>query len=290
MKVIYIDVLFTINFIINYIILLTSAKFGGFSVKRKRVFLGALLGALYSAVMFFPQISFIYTVWIKVLFIIIVSGVSYGFERPKILMRKAVIVFVVSFALGGGMIAVSNLFSGSVSVNNGVPYINMSLKTLVIASLICYVIIGLIFKSYGKRAERCIKHITVSLRQKTVELDILIDTGCELRDPISGRAVIVCEKQAVSALVGDSICKELEGFSENSAVDIMQKIINFDGGERFRIVPFKTVGNVRKMMLSFRPDEITAENGKKLDALIGISDVNFSSGCGYSALMGTKCQ
>lgn len=290
MKTIYIDVLFAVNFIINYIILLTSAKFGGFIAKRKRIFLAALLGALYAAVMFFPTISFIYTFWIKALFAVVISGVAYGFHNFQNLIRKTIIVFVVSFAYGGGIIALSNIFSANITVSNGIPYINLSLKTLIISCLICYVVIGVVFKSYAKKGEKCIKNITVCMNKNEIKLNTLVDTGCELCDPISGKPVIVCEKQAITDLIGGNIADELNKASENSSVELFQKIINYNGGERFRLVPFKTVGNMKKMMLSFRPDEVITEKGKKIHALIGISDVKFSAGCGYSALMGTKCQ
>ena len=55
MPVIYIDVLFAVNFIINYVLLKTSCIFINLKHSRLRMMLGALIGSIYAILIFFPD-------------------------------------------------------------------------------------------------------------------------------------------------------------------------------------------------------------------------------------------
>ena len=56
MQVIYIDVLFALNLVVNYLLLFLTARFSGLYVGRLRLLGGAALGALFSVLMFFPDL------------------------------------------------------------------------------------------------------------------------------------------------------------------------------------------------------------------------------------------
>ena len=54
MDVIYIDRLFLINLLIDYLLLLLSARVSGLALRRWRYLLGALLGAAYAVLTLLP--------------------------------------------------------------------------------------------------------------------------------------------------------------------------------------------------------------------------------------------
>ncbi len=54
MTVVYIDSLFLLNFVVNYLLLLAAAKLSGEPLRRLRMAGGAALGAAYAAAVFFP--------------------------------------------------------------------------------------------------------------------------------------------------------------------------------------------------------------------------------------------
>jgi stage II sporulation protein GA (sporulation sigma-E factor processing peptidase) len=58
-KTIYADVLFLINFIINYLLLFVTAKIAVLPLLRLKLILSASFGALYAVLSFFPSLSFL---------------------------------------------------------------------------------------------------------------------------------------------------------------------------------------------------------------------------------------
>ena len=59
MTVVYIDALFLLNLIVNYLLLLAAAKLAGEPLRRLRLAAGAALGGLYAAAIFFPGMGFL---------------------------------------------------------------------------------------------------------------------------------------------------------------------------------------------------------------------------------------
>ena len=56
MTVIYIDTLFLLNTLVDYLLLLASARVAGEPLRRGRFALGAVLGGLYACAIFLPGI------------------------------------------------------------------------------------------------------------------------------------------------------------------------------------------------------------------------------------------
>ena len=80
--VIYIDVLFFINFIINLLLLVLSAVLCGEKLSS-RVFLGAFISALYGVIMLFPSFKFYYSAFFKILFCMLTILVSFSIKSYK---------------------------------------------------------------------------------------------------------------------------------------------------------------------------------------------------------------
>ena len=57
-KAVYIDELFLINLVVNYLLLLLTVKICGASVKRRRLIAAAAFGALYAALTVLPGLEF----------------------------------------------------------------------------------------------------------------------------------------------------------------------------------------------------------------------------------------
>ena len=59
MTVIYVDTLFLLNAMVDYLLLLASARLAGEPLARLRFLLGAVLGGLYAVSIFLPGLSFL---------------------------------------------------------------------------------------------------------------------------------------------------------------------------------------------------------------------------------------
>ena len=64
---IYVDVLFLLNMIVDYIVLSSSALISGRETVKRRMLLGAAVGALYSVIIFFPQLQLLNIIIFKII-------------------------------------------------------------------------------------------------------------------------------------------------------------------------------------------------------------------------------
>ena len=59
MTVVYLDELFLLNFVVDYLLLLSSARLAGEPLHRGRMALGAALGGIYAALLFLEGLGFL---------------------------------------------------------------------------------------------------------------------------------------------------------------------------------------------------------------------------------------
>ena len=59
MTVVYIDQLFLLNLVADYLLLLAAGRMAGAVLVRRRIGLGAALGALYAAAVFVPGLGWL---------------------------------------------------------------------------------------------------------------------------------------------------------------------------------------------------------------------------------------
>ena len=142
--VVYIDILFIVNLIINYILLWTTAKVSKCRASSLRLIIGSALGALYAVVIFFPKFEIYYTAIAKFIFSMLLVAVTFNIERVARFIKVLSILYVVSFAFGGAALALfyfTNIgaFLG-VFLSNGVIYL-ISWKTLAVSGIIAYLAI-----------------------------------------------------------------------------------------------------------------------------------------------------
>ena len=105
MKTIYADDMFLLNLIINYFIILSTAKLCALPLTRKRFALGAAVGALYSVLLLLPGFYPLALPPVKLLLGALITWLSFAC-RGRFL--KLYIAFMaVSATFGGGVIAVS---------------------------------------------------------------------------------------------------------------------------------------------------------------------------------------
>ena len=89
-RIIYLDILLALNLFVNYFILLSVAKFLYLKIKRLKLILGALVGAVFSLYIFLPEQSLVFSLFIKILMAIIIIGSSFGFKNPKFLKKSII--------------------------------------------------------------------------------------------------------------------------------------------------------------------------------------------------------
>jgi len=290
MKTVYIDELFAINLAVNYFILLAAARFSGIEARRLRLLIASAFGAAYAAAMFFPEIGFLYTAALKAVFTVLIVLIAFGKKTKGKLFRVTAVFFMVSLAFAGMVMASRSLFSKAaeaIDMRNGVFYINISLKTLIISIAAAYALIAVAFRGNGRRhvTEKRFYQVAIFAFGKKTLIEAMEDTGNDLVDPISGKKIIAVELSSVLPLLNGETYRAVSRLQYESAPEVIERLSETEDGTRFRLTPYRAVGVASGMLLTMRPDKVEID-GKEADILVAIVPGRLSEAGGYTALCG----
>lgn len=194
---VYIDVLFLVNFIINSLLITSTGFMLRFKTSVLRIASGAAVSAMYSVLMFFPEAHIMYTVSGRIIFTVLFVMLYFKKYKPKELL-KALLAFMVNSLIFFGFIYVYSTYKSASDwlFSNGVPYAEINIKFLLLASAAAYIILYIYIKTADRNLSRrkIIYDAEFIIGDKKVYKKILCDTGCELSEPISGKPIILIEK------------------------------------------------------------------------------------------------
>ena len=265
---IYLDVLFCVNFIIDYIILVSVKKFLMLNIRRIRLLCGAAVGGLSSFCVLLPSMP----AWLSMLFqgtsAVLLTAAAFLPTKRVIWFKASAAFFFISFCFCGLMTAILILFSPqNVVVRNNTVYIGISPVMLVAMTLICYMIMRIIFRITGRSMPQQMKcRVKVSYKGKTVETDGTIDTGNTLHEPFSGECVIVSKAELFRQILDAEYFMKL---SKEGSIP-----------EGVRLVPFSSVGGCG-VIPAFKPSSVKIINNStesEVSAYIALcSDKNMTN-------------
>ena len=293
MPTIYIDVLFAVNLLVNYLLLRACCILSGGKVYKFRSVLGSIIGACYAVLIFFPDFSLLHSTIYKLLVSMLIVAVSSPFYSLKSYIKALICFYVVSFAFGGcvlGMFYFSNLGTKLGAVySNGILYFNLPWSILALSGFLFHISLKLTnyFSGRSMRRKNLQKKLLVRFNNNTAEVTALLDTGNSLVDPISLSPVIIVEYKFLKCLFNDEVRSRLEKIgSENIEwimTDVSQK------GLMTRLIPYSSLGKENGMLLGFVPDraEIYEECGVRVlnKCVIGIYDKQLSKDRSFGALL-----
>ena len=184
---IYLDVVFFINFVIDFFILLGVCKVLKNNISIRRIVLGSFVGSLSILILFIDFSSFViflYKVIISILMIVISFGKSNFF-------KNILYFYLISIILGGCFY----LFDiTSTYKNTGMFIINNSLVfnfvILVVGSpIIIYLFVRECISYKNNYSNKYL--VDIYIDDKLYKFSGFIDTGNRLIDPYKGRSVVL---------------------------------------------------------------------------------------------------
>lgn len=252
METIYIDSLFLLNLVIDYLLLRCSASVCALKIKRKRYFAAALVGAAFSVAVYIPALAFLTSGAIKLSVAGLMALIAYGSEKS--LVRCLLTFLLISAAFGG--------FIYCITLMGGYPAFDM--RTLILSFSLCYVLMWLVFRFRASHGERQLVTVELTFLEKTACFSVMTDTGNDLRDPISGEKVMVVCPHALAPI--------FDGFGELNFDDPVRLSEQWNAipelKGKLRLIPYRSVGE-SGMLSAFRADEIVidGENRPMLTAI-----------------------
>ena len=282
MTVIYVDTLFLLNALVDYLLLLCAARLAGEPLKRLRFALGAVLGGGYAVAIFLPGLGFLERPACR--FAAAVLMVLAAFWGSRRLGRQVLIFFALSCAFAGGVLAISMLGGQGLSLNRGVIYSGMDLKIVLLSAAGCYVALSLLLQKAVRHTSFTgeLKAVRLELGARAVELTALTDTGNTLTDPVTGQGVMVAEGERLLPLFEPSQRPSAQELQDPAGA--MERLTG--AGGHFRLLPYRSVGVDRGLLLAVRVDRAVVDGGDRGAMVVALSPNPVSDGGGYGALLG----
>lgn len=282
MTVIYVDTLFLLNALVDYLLLLCAARLAGEPLKRLRFALGAVLGGGYAVAIFLPGLGFLERPACR--FAAAVLMVLAAFWGSRRLGRQVLIFFALSCAFAGGVLAISMLGGQGLSLNRGVIYSGMDLKIVLLSAAGCYAALSLLFQKAVRHTSFTgeLKAVRLELGERTVELTALTDTGNTLTDPVTGQGVMVAEGERLLPLFAVSQRPSVQELRDPAGA--LERLTG--AGGHFRLLPYRAVGVDRGLLLAVRVDRAVVDGEDRGAMVVALSPTPVSDGGGYGALLG----
>ena len=282
MTVIYIDSVFVLNALMDYLLLLCAARLAGLSLRRGRYALAALAGGAYAAAVFLPGLGFLAQTPVKIAAGVLLGLIAYGGEEK--LLRLLLLFFAVSCAMAGCVLGLGLLAGGGIPAVNGVLYTNVDAKALVISGTAAYAVLAVVFRAaagHGVQGE--LLAVRISVGGRTAELTALRDTGSGLRAP-DGRPVLVTAPGALNGILPPAAAALLRRRGLAVPEQLLEPLRAAAPALRPRLTPYRAVGTSAGLLLTIRTDwaEIGGIRYPGLTAALAPSAL----GAGYTALWG----
>lgn len=282
MTVIYVDTLFLLNALVDYLLLLCAARLAGEPLKRLRFALGAVLGGGYAVAIFLPGLGFLERPACQLAAaVLMVLAAFWGSRR---LGRQVLIFFALSCAFAGGVLAISMMGGQGLSLNRGVIYSGMDLKIVLLSAAGCYAVLSLLLQKAVRYTSFTgeLKAVRLELEDRTVELTALTDTGNTLTDPVTGQGVMVAEGERLLPLFAASQCPSVQELRDPAGA--LERLTG--AGGHFRLLPYRAVGVDRGLLLAVRVDRAVVDGEDRGAMVVALSPTPVSDGGGYGALLG----
>lgn len=255
-SMVYADITFLINFIMDFLILWVTVRLTGVPAVYTRLGMAALLGAVYAVGNLFSELSWGYSLPVKVLFSVLLVLVAVMPHTWKDFAKSILLFYGINFMVAGATIGFSYLVQSSYPISFSYWWL--------LAGIGCALLLG----AFGKNLLK--DRVIPQLLRFPVQLTFdryrcsgqgFVDTGNGLRDPLTNRPVIIAEYR----LLKDCLPVDFQNAMENSQTqeEMLDKLSQSSWANRLRLIPFTSIGKKNGLLVGIRADAIKVGLGKK---------------------------
>lgn len=197
--VVYLDVLFAVNALMDGATLLAAARLGGVQVWKMRLIFSAALGGGYAVLgAVWPVLTL---APLRLLAGLGLCMIAFGRERHLARLCALYGVVAASFA---GLAAALSAASGRRLLLSCGYYFAVPIQVLVLAAAVGYAASGILLCGDAKHGalHRETETLTIRFGTRQTAVRVLHDTGNDLTEPVSGKPVVVLERKTAECPAG----------------------------------------------------------------------------------------
>lgn len=192
---VYWDLVLLFNFLTDYLLLFCTVRLSGFDVKRLRITLSAMLGAVYGVIqLVFPRSFFC------LLAVLGLMGVQAFFGTGRTL-RLTLLFAALSCALAGCVLLLGQFSGAAERLARGLVFAELPWGVFFAAAVVCYLTLGVVFRYGARYTGSELAQVTITYRGKRASCALLRDTGNTLTDTQTGTGIPVISERAVRDLI-----------------------------------------------------------------------------------------
>ena len=238
-----------IRYLVLFMLLMGTNQLCGAGICVARLLVGAVVGVLYGTLCMEQELFFLGNRFWYFVFTILIGLCSFGMTRNSV--RPIMIFLLINLIIDGVATDKTDILSGILSlVGLGVLYV-----------------VG--FWQCGGQ----LIPVEITLHGRKQRLTAFRDTGHQLRDPLTGKPVLI---------VGPDVALKLAGLTSCQLKDPVKSLVLSKG---LRLIPYNTIGQAGSLMLAMEVDELRLGR-KKYNAIVAFAPENIGENGCYQALAG----
>lgn len=247
--VVYADLTFLINFIMDFCILWATGKLVRVKLSYLRLIVAAIFGGLYAVGFLFLNL-FWYSLPMKLIFSFLIVILGLRPQSLKELFNLILYFYGISFFVAGATIATAFFY------NTNQYYFTFSYLWL-LGGVFATLLLGY----YGEKYLE--KKIIPSLLKYEVKLNFaglfcegagFLDTGNSLIDPLTNKPVLVAEYKLIKKCLPEDVRMALENSSSED--EMLSRLTESSWSSRLRLIPFTSIGKRNGLLIGIRADEV----------------------------------
>lgn len=243
---IYLDLLFFMNFGFDFLLLLTVSIILRRNVSLKRILLGGVVGGS-SIFLLFIKINSFQLFFLKIIISILMILVSFSYRNIRYFLKNFFFLYSISMILGGFLYFLNIEFSYK---QEGLVFYHDKISVNVVFLIILSPIILYIYIRQAMNLKNNFSNyykVNIIVNNQKILLNGFLDTGNQLKDPYSGKPIII---------VNEKLIKQKK--------------------EPYILVPIKTISE-ESVIKCIKVDEIEIVGiGKKTDVLLGLTKMKIN--------------
>ncbi len=289
----YLDEVIVVNLAMNYLILWLTARLLRKEYASNRMLLGALLGALYVLTVFLPVKDYSFTLVSKFFLSLAIIFAAFHPRRWQEFLSLLGMFYLVSFTVGGAVLACSFFLAMPVQTSDGVFTLPSFTGLNLVLPIFLVVLLGRWGMGYleQKKWQHLFQvDLMIRLMDKEVKVEGMLDTGNKLKEPISREPVVVVQYHALREILPQDV-KEYFDETDDMFPDLMSEALTTSSlASRLCFIPYTSLGRKNGFLIGFRPQGLSLwEQDREIKvaqkAVIAVYLQPFSPQAQYQALL-----
>ena len=291
---IYLDAVWLLNFLLDYMLLLLTSKLARLHTNRLRLAFGAAVASLIVPLSIYFPTSIITTVPGKIAFSFTIILCSFGYTSIYQLFKRLLLFYFVNFSVGGGLIAAHFLAQHQVSIsNNGFLTYNAGYGDP-ISWLFVTIGIPIVWLFTRNRMDKHVQEkirydmkldVTLKIKGESHSTNGFIDSGNQLSCPFTKKPVIICDEEFLLKWFEKEEWEQLkEAYQQMDMEQLPENWI-----DQLRIIPYQGVEGGNNFIFTISPDELVftynEQEIRTTEFLVGIQFGKLTKDGSYHCLL-----